>query len=93
LRSAIAGLQAAGDLAKNCQHRPLQYLEQRPETGSPGDPSAGSTRVSIFAHSWELGARFAGYEAIHMIRKGQACWSAAGVKVGLLHHFMWCVCN
>jgi hypothetical protein len=23
-----------------------------------------------------------------MIRKGQACWSAAGVKVGLLHHFI-----
>ena len=24
---AIAGLQAAGDLANNCQHRPVQYLE------------------------------------------------------------------
>jgi hypothetical protein len=23
-----------------------------------------------------------------MIRKGQACWSAAGVKVGLLHRFI-----
>jgi len=23
-----------------------------------------------------------------MIRKGQACWSAAGVKVGLLHRFV-----
>jgi hypothetical protein len=30
----------------------------------------------------------AGYEAIHMIRNGQARWSAAGVKVGLLHHFI-----
>jgi hypothetical protein len=28
------------------------------------------------------------YEAIHMIRKGQACWSAAGGKVGLLHRFI-----
>jgi hypothetical protein len=28
---------------------------------------------------------FVGYEAIHMIRKGQACWSA---KVGLLHRFI-----
>jgi hypothetical protein len=27
-------------------------------------------------------------EAIHMIRKGQACWSAAGAKVGLLHRFI-----
>jgi hypothetical protein len=26
--------------------------------------------------------------AIHMIRKGQACCSAAGVKVGLLHRFI-----
>jgi hypothetical protein len=23
-----------------------------------------------------------------MIRKGQACWSAAGAKVGLLHRFI-----
>jgi hypothetical protein len=30
----------------------------------------------------------AGYEAIHMIRKGQACWSAAGAKIGLLHRFI-----
>jgi hypothetical protein len=25
---------------------------------------------------------------IHMIRKGQACWSAVGAKVGLLHRFI-----
>ncbi|HWY92599.1 MAG TPA: hypothetical protein VNY04_06830 [Chthoniobacterales bacterium] len=31
---------------------------------------------------------FAGYEAIHMIRKGQACCSAVGAKVGLLHRFI-----
>ena len=30
----------------------------------------------------------AGYEAMHMIGKGQACWSAAGAKVGLLHSFI-----
>jgi hypothetical protein len=29
-----------------------------------------------------------GYEAIHMIRKGQACWSATGARVGLLHRFI-----
>jgi hypothetical protein len=28
------------------------------------------------------------YKAMHMIRKGQACWSAAGAKVGLLHRFI-----
>jgi hypothetical protein len=31
---------------------------------------------------------FAGYEAIHMIRKGQACCSAVGAKVDLLHRFI-----
>jgi hypothetical protein len=30
----------------------------------------------------------AGYEAIHMIRKGQPYGSAAGAKVGLLHRFI-----
>jgi hypothetical protein len=30
----------------------------------------------------------AGDEAIHRIRKDQACWSAAGAKVGLLHRFI-----
>ena len=30
----------------------------------------------------------AGYEAIHMIRKGQAYGSASGAKVGLLHPFI-----
>ena len=29
-----------------------------------------------------------GYEAIHMIRKGQAYGSAAGAKVGLLYRFI-----
>jgi hypothetical protein len=30
----------------------------------------------------------AGYEAIHMIRKGQAYGSAADAKAGLLHRFI-----
>jgi hypothetical protein len=30
----------------------------------------------------------AGYEAIHMIRKGHPYGSAAGAKVGLLHRFI-----
>jgi transposase, IS6 family len=40
-----------------------------------------------FRSFWELWRTIAGYEAIHMIRKGQACWSAVGAKVGLLHRF------
>jgi hypothetical protein len=37
---------------------------------------------------WGAWRTLAGYEASHMIRKGQACWSAAGAKVGLLHRFI-----
>jgi hypothetical protein len=40
------------------------------------------SKHSAKLHSGELGV-LAGYEAIHMIRKGQARWSAAGAKVGL----------
>ena len=37
---------------------------------------------------WGAWRTIAGYEAIHMIRKGQACCSATGAKVGLLHRFI-----
>ena len=53
-----------------------------------GPSSAGSAPVNIFRSFWGAWRTIAGYEAIHMIRKGQACWSAAGVKVGLLHRFI-----
>jgi transposase, IS6 family len=41
-----------------------------------------------FRSFWGAGRTIAGYEAIHMIRKGQACRSAAGAKVGLLHRYI-----
>jgi hypothetical protein len=41
--------------------------------------------VLLQSRAWRT---IAGYEAIHMIRKGQACWSAVGVKLGLLHRFI-----
>jgi hypothetical protein len=42
-----------------------------------------------FRSFWGAWRTIAGYEAIHMIRKGQACWlESAGVKVGLLHRFV-----
>ena len=41
-----------------------------------------------FRSFWAAWRTIAGYEAIHMIRKGQACWSAAGAKVSLLHRFI-----
>jgi pyrroloquinoline-quinone synthase len=37
---------------------------------------------------WRYAPDLAGYEAIHVIRKGQACYSSVGVKVDLLHRFL-----
>ena len=41
-----------------------------------------------FRSFWCAWRTIAGYEAIHMIRKGQAYRSAAGAKVGLVHRFI-----
>ena len=41
-----------------------------------------------FRSFWGAWRTIASYEAIHMIRKGQAFGSAAGVKVGLPHRFI-----
>lgn len=84
---AIAGLQAVGDLADNCQHRPVQYLNNVLEQ----DHRAIKRRVKASQHFrsfWSAWRTIAGYEAIHMIRKGQACGSALGARVGLLHRFI-----
>jgi transposase-like protein len=39
-----------------------------------------------FRSFWGAWRTIAGYEAIHMIRKGQACWSAPKERGVLLHH-------
>jgi transposase, IS6 family len=79
---AIAELKAGGVLDENSKHRPVQYLNNILETGSPGHQTPGARKPTF---SFLLGAwrTIVGYEAIHMIRKGQACCS-----VGLLHHFI-----
>jgi transposase-like protein len=41
-----------------------------------------------FRSFWGAWRTIAGYEAIQMIRKGQACCSGAGAEVGLLHRFI-----
>jgi uncharacterized protein (DUF2147 family) len=46
------------------------------------------TSSQHFRSFWGAWRTIAGYEAIHIIRKGQACWSAAGAKIGLLHRFI-----
>jgi IS6 family transposase len=86
-RPAIAVLQAVGDLTDNCQHRPVQYLNNILEQ----DHRAIKRRVRASQHFrsfWGAWRTIAGYEAIHMIRKGQAYGSAAGAKVRMLHRFI-----
>src|ERR1700737_2305963 len=84
---AIVQLKSAGALVENCRHRPVQYLNNVLEQ----DHRAIKRRVRASQHFrsfWGAGRPTAGYEAIQMIRKGQACWSAAGARVGLLHRFI-----
>jgi transposase, IS6 family len=81
---AIAELKADGVLHENSQHRPMQYLNNILEQ----DHRAIKRRVRASQHFrsfWGAWRTIAGYEAIHMIRKGQACCSA---EIGLLHRFI-----
>ena len=80
-------LKAEGALEEDCRHRPVQYLNNVLEQ----DHRAIKHRVRASQHFrsfWGAWRTIAGYEAIHMIRKGQACWSGASVKVGLLHRYI-----
>jgi len=84
---AIVRLKAEGALDEDCRHRPVPYRSNVLEQ----DHRAIKRLVNASQHFrsfWGAWRTIAGYEAIHMIRKGQACWSAAGVKVGLLHRFI-----
>jgi transposase-like protein len=84
---AIVQLKAEGALEENCRHRPVQYLNNVLEQ----DHRAIKRRIrasQYFRSFWRAWRTIAGYEAVHMIRKGQACWSAVGAKVGLLHRFI-----
>ena len=85
---AIVELKADGVLEENCTHRPVQYLNNVLEQ----DHRAIKRRVRASQHFrsfWGARRTIAGYEAIHMIRKGQAYGSAEGAKVGLLHRFIF----
>jgi transposase, IS6 family len=79
---AIAELKADDVLDENFKHRPVQYLNNILEQ----DHRAIKRRMRASQHFrsfWGAWRTIAGYEAIHMIRKGQA-----GCSVGLLHHFI-----
>jgi transposase, IS6 family len=85
--AAYPPAKADGVLDENSKHRPVQYLNNVLEQ----DHRAIKRRVRASQHFrsfWCAWRTIAGYEAIHMIRKGQACCSAAGAEVGLLHRFI-----
>ena len=68
-------------------HRPVQYLNNVLEQ----DHRAIKRRVRASQHFrsfWGAWRTIAGYEAMHMIRKGQAYGSAPAAKGGLLHCFI-----
>ena len=84
---AIVQLKDEGVLEENCQHRSVQFLNNVLEQ----DHRAIKRRIRASQHFRSFLGSLAHdrrYEAIHMIRKGQAYWSAAGAKVGLLHRFI-----
>jgi transposase-like protein len=73
---AIAQLKRTLD--SDCQHRPVPYLNNVLEQ----DHRAIKRRVNASQGSrsfWAAWRTLAGYEVIHMIRKGQACGSAPAV--------------
>jgi IS6 family transposase len=71
--SAIAAVKAEGILRQRCRHRPVQYLNNILEQ----DHRAIKPRVKATQsfRAFDAAKRtLAGYEAIHMIWKGQARW-------------------
>jgi transposase, IS6 family len=75
-----------GVLEENCQHRPVQYLNNVLEQ----DHQAIKRRVRASQHFrsfWGAWRTIAGYEAIHMIRKRPGVLECSGSE-GLLHRFI-----
>jgi IS6 family transposase len=71
--AAIPAVKAEGTLRRCCQHRPIQYLNNILEQ----DHRATKRRLQAkqgFRAFHAACRTLAGYEAIHMIRKGQARW-------------------
>jgi len=84
---AIAQLKSEGALDSGCQHQPVPYLNNVLEQ----DHRTIKRRVNASQHFrsfWASWRTIAGYEAIHIIRKGEAKWGAACAKLGLLQHFI-----
>jgi transposase, IS6 family len=71
--SAIPAVKEEGTLRRCCRHRPVQYLNNILEQ----DHRAIKRRVKAkqgFREFYAARRTIQGYEAMHMIRKGQARW-------------------
>jgi transposase, IS6 family len=71
--AAIAGVKEQGTLRRRCRHRPVQYWNNILEQ----DHRAIKRRVKAkqgFRTFHAARRTIAGYEALHMLRKGQARW-------------------
>jgi transposase-like protein len=84
---AVARLKDAGALDEHCRHRVGRYLNNLVEQ----DHRAIKRRVKASQHFrsfWAAWRTLAGYEAIHMLRKGQACTSPSDGGAVPLHAFI-----
>jgi len=67
---------------------PELQLKALPLRKTPVQAERRVRASQYFRSFWAAWRTIAGYEAVHMNRKGQACESAAGAKVGLLQRFI-----
>ena len=84
---AIAQLKTNGVLDENCRHRVGRYLNNLVEQ----DHRAIKRRVKASQHFrsfWGAWRTLAGYEAVAMIRKGQAFGYSSEIKAKPLHAFI-----
>jgi transposase-like protein len=84
----IVELKAGRVLEEKCTHRPVRYLNNVSEQDHRAIKRRVRATQHFFCSFWGAWRTIAAYEAIHMIRKGQAYGNAAGAKVGLLHRFI-----
>ena len=72
--SAIAGVKKAGILRRRCRHRPVQYLNNIVEQDHRAIQTTRDSEAGPFGAFHAARRTIQGYEAMHMIRKGQARW-------------------
>ena len=64
-------------LRKRCRHRPVQWLEHHSQTGSSSHQTSRERQAGLPRIPGGSTAKtIQGYEAVHMIRKGQVRWVA-----------------